>query len=77
MPNRFFGPSFDSETPSRLYALSIGFSPDTRELFDAVDADALDGAQTAAGHRQPLDGQKRHSGSNAQATRRPSDRVTL
>ena len=55
MPNRFFGPSFDSETPSRLYALSIGFSPDTRELFDAVDADALDGA-TALGFPDAIRG---------------------
>jgi beta-lactamase superfamily II metal-dependent hydrolase len=44
MPNRFFGPSFDTEPPSRLYALSIGFAPGARELFDAVDADALDAA---------------------------------
>ena len=61
----------------RRLADPVGTAQDQCPTRRQGERDALDRPQSAARHGQIMDGQQIHIGSSAQATRRPSPRVTL
>jgi hypothetical protein len=67
--------SFEFDLGSSILSLGAGYTKSGGN-FDGSSA-TLDRPQSAARHGQIMDGQQIHIGSSAQATRRPSPRVTL